>query len=367
MKFVCDKETILKEITNANDFTAQRNSLTVLGSIYLSLEGNNLTVKSTDQKMGYVSCIEVSGEEDGTTTVMGTKFLDIIKTLPSGNIIFFEEDRLLKIKTESAKVDFKIVTADASSFPSIEIPSEDSFFNVSQRDLTDMINQVAFAVSDDESKFAMNGALLEKNEGSLTMVATDGRRLSYINRKIEDQIPEFSPITIPSKFLSIIKKNSSNEGNFGICITETSVYVKNRNFVIFSSLIKNEFPAYKRVIPQSLSRSCIVSRKDLEEAIKRISILVESKFKKIILDFDNNVLTVYTQNNDLGEGTEVLECKYEGEHAVSAMNFMFLLDPIRAMETEYVNISFSDPARPFVVKPEPERDYLHVIMPMNLN
>lgn len=367
MKFVCDQEKLLKEIANANDFTAQRNSLTVLGSIYLCLEGNSLTIKSTDQKMGYVSCIEVSGEEDGTTTVMGTKFLDIIKNLPAGVIRFSEEERLLKISTEDEKVNFKLVTADASAFPVIDIPSSEQFFTVAQKDLTDMINQVSFAVSDDESKFAMNGALFEKNEGAVTMVATDGRRLSYIERKIDGAVPEFSPITIPSKFLSIIKKSSVSEGSFDVCITDSSIFIKNGVSVLFSNLIKNEFPAYRRVIPQSLSKSCIVNRKELEEAIKRVSILVENKFKKIILDFSENKLTVYTQNNDLGEGVQVLECSYTGEPVVCAMNYMYLLDPIRVMESESVNIEFNESSRPFVVKPEPERDYLHVIMPMNLN
>lgn len=367
MKFVCDQEKLLKEISNANDFTAQRNNLTVLGGIYLNLEGNNLTIKSTDQKMGYVSKIEVSGEEDGTVTVMGTKFLDIIKNLPSGVISFIEDDKVLKIKTEDSRVNFKIVISDSSAFPSITIPSTEQFFSIAQKDLTDMINQVSFAVSDDESKYAMNGALFEKNEGSINMVATDGRRLSFIGRKIESFIPDFSPITIPSKFLSIIRKNSINEGSFDVCITDSSIFIKNGESVLFSNLIKNEFPAYRRVIPQSLSKSCIVNRKDFEEAIKRVSIFVENKFKKIILDFKENTLTVYTQNDNLGEGTQVLECSYNGEPVVCAMNYMYLLDPIKVMETESVNISFNDVSKPFVVKPEPERDYLHVIMPMNLN
>lgn len=367
MKFVCDQEKLLKEISNANDFTAQRNSLTVLGSIYLSLEGNSLTIKSTDQKMGYVSCIEVSGEEDGSLTVMGTKFLDIIKNLPSGVIIFSEEERLLKIRTEDSKVNFRIVTADSSAFPVIDIPSSDMFFTVAQKDMSDMINQVSFAVSDDESKYAMNGALFERNEGSVNMVATDGRRLSFIERRIDSHIPEFSPITIPTKFLSIIRKSSINEGSFDVCITESSIYIKNGEAVLFSTLIKNEFPAYRRVIPQSLSKSCIINRKELEEAIKRVSILVENKFKKIILEFNENTLTVCTQNSDLGEGVQVLECSYSGEPVTCAMNYMYLLDPIRVMESESVNILFNESSKPFVVKPEPERDYLHVIMPMNLN
>ena len=367
MKFSCQRDTILKELPDSNDFTSQRNTVTMLANACIILSGNNLTIKTTDQKMGYVSDIAVNGIENGTVAVACDKFLEIMKNLPSQEINFSVEDDNLIIIPENSTIEFKLRTQDPSAFPNIDIPEEQEFFKIAQKDLTDMINQVSFAVSDDESKFAMNGALLERDESSVIMVGTDGRRLSYINRSITNSIPQFSNVTIPAKFLGIIKKHSVNEGDFEICVTAQSFYVKNGSCVIFSNLIKNEFPAYRRVIPQSQTKYCIVNIKALEDAIKRASLFVESKYKKIYLEFTDNNLIVSTEETNLGAGREVIPCKYNFEDQKCAMNYTYLLSPLKVMDGDEVKISFSESGRPFTITPEPERDYLHVVMPMNLS
>lgn len=367
MKFICHRDTILKELSNASDFTAQRTTATMLATVCLTLSENTLSIKSTDQKMGYVSQIDVQSLEDGSVAVVCDKFLDIIKTLPAKDICFEVRNETILIKPEGSSIEFKLRTQDAQAFPEIVIPEDDSFFRISQKDLTDMINQVSFAVSDDESKFAMNGALLERGDNSLIMVGTDGRRLSYINRAVETEIPEFNNVTIPSKFLSIIRKHSVNEGDFEVSVNSQSIYLKTSDCVIFSNLIKNEFPAYRRVIPEKQTSFCVVSVKALEEALKRVSLLVESKYKKVILEFSENTLTIRTEETELGAGREVLECEYEGEDQRCAMNYTYLLNPLKVMSTEKVRIMFTESSRPFTVTSEPQSDYLHVIMPMNLS
>ncbi len=367
MKFVCNKNTILKELSNALDFTSQRNTLAVYANVCLILDGNNLTIKATDQKMSYVSEMTVEGIENGSTTVVCDKFLNIIKNLPDSNIIFEDSEDKIKIKPEGSSIEFKLRTIEASAFPSLVFGDESGYFRVSQKDFTDMIGQVIFAVSDDESKYAMNGALLEKDGSSLVMVGTDGRRLSYINRQIGSEIPDFPKATIPSRFLNLIKKLSVGEGDFEINVGNNSISLRFGTCTISSSLIKNDFPAYRRVIPENQSKVCIVNINTLSDALKRVSLLVENKFKKIVLEFNENKMTVYCDESDVGAGREEIDCKYEGEPQRCAMNYTYLLSPLKVMDGEEARIEFSEPGRPFTVKSEPERDYLHVIMPMNLN
>ena len=368
MKFVCQKNAIVKELSNALDFTSQRNTIAIYANVCLSLEGNNLTIKATDQKMSYVSEMVVEGMQDGSTTVVCDKFLNIIKNLPDDcNIIFEDVDEKIKINAEGTAIEFKLRTIEASAFPSLSFGDDNGYFRVSQKDFTDMINQVIFAVSDDESKYAMNGALLEKDGNGLVMVGTDGRRLSYINRQIEGEIPDFPKATIPSRFLNVIRKLSVGEGDFDINVEANSISLRFGSCTISSSLIKNDFPAYRRVIPENQSRVCIVNIEDLSNAIKRVSLLVESKYKKLVMEFDVNRLTIYCDESDVGAGKEEISCKYEGEPQRCAMNYTYLLSPLKVMDGTEARIEFSEPGRPFTVKSEPERDYLHVIMPMNLN
>ncbi len=367
MKFVCNKNNILKELSNALDFTSQRNTLAVYANVCLILEGNNLTLKATDQKMSYVSELTVDGLQDGSTTVVCDKFLNIIKNLPDSNIVFEDSEDKIKISPEGTSIEFKLRTIEASAFPSLVFGDESGYFRISQKDFTDMIGQVIFAVSDDESKYAMNGALLEKDVTGLIMVGTDGRRLSYINRQIGTEIPDFPKATIPSRFLNLIKKLSVGEGDFEINVGNNSISLRFGSCTISSSLIKNDFPAYRRVIPENQSKVCIVNINTFSDALKRVSLLVENKFKKIILEFNENKMTVYCDESDIGAGREEIECRYEGEPQRCAMNYTYLLSPLKVMDGEEARIEFSEPGRPFTLKSEPERDYLHVIMPMNLN
>ncbi len=368
MKFACQKNEIVKELSNALDFTSQRNTIAIYANVCLCLEGNNLTIKATDQKMSYVSDIAVDGMQDGSTTVVCDKFLNIVKNLPDDcNVIFEDSNEKIKINAENTSIEFKLRTIEASAFPELSFGNEESYFRVSQKDFTEMVNQVIFAVSDDESKYAMNGALLEKNGNGLIMVGTDGRRLSYINRQLEGQIPDFPRATIPSRFLNEIKKLSVGEGDFDVNVEQNSISLRFGSCTISSSLIKNDFPAYKRVIPESQSRVCIVNIDDLSNAIKRVSLLVENKYKKIVMEFNENKLNIYCDDNDVGAGREEIPCSYEGDPQRCAMNYTYLLSPLKAMDGKEARIEFSEPGRPFTVKSEPERDYLHVIMPMNLN
>lgn len=366
MKFTCRKDVIIDEISNASDFTAQRNTLTVLACVLLDLNGNNLILKTTDQKMGYVSEISVEGLQDGTTAVFCDKFTEIVKNLPDGNIVFEERDDKLFITHEEQNIQFHLKVIDVSGFPAITVPEQEEFFKVPQKDLTDMIKQVSFAVSDDESKFAMNGALLEKDPEGLIMVGTDGRRLSFIDRKIEGNIPDFEKITIPSRFMDIIRKHSVNEGMFEVSITNQTLYVRYGNCLIFSSLIKNEFPAYRRVIPANQTKHCVVNIGALESALKRAALLVENKYKKIVIEFRENKLIISTEETEIGAGCEEIECSYEGEPFKCAMNYTYLQNPLKVMDGPLAKISFTESGRPFTVTSEPERDYKHIIMPMNL-
>lgn len=367
MKFICQKNAILKEISNAMDFTSPRSSFAVYANVCLVLTDDNLTIKATDQKMSYVSEMTVQGIENGSTTVVCDKFLNIIKSLPETDIAFEENGEQIKIKPENQSVEFKLRTIESSAFPSLEFASEDSFFKVSQRDFTDMINQVIFAVSDDESKYAMNGALLEKDGNSLIMVGTDGRRLSYINRQTGNEVPDFPRATIPSRFLNLIKKLSLNEGDFEISVGNNSISLRFGSCTISSSLIKQDFPAYRRVIPENQTKVCTVNIEALSDALKRVSLLVENKYKKIVMEFGDNKIVVYSEESDVGAGREEISCNYDGEVQKCAMNYTYLLSPLKVMDGTEARIEFSEPGRPFTVKSEPERDYLHVIMPMNLN
>jgi DNA polymerase-3 subunit beta len=201
----------------------------------------------------------------------------------------------------------------------------------------------------------------------MNMVATDGRRLSIVERKFSEEIPAFPPVIIPSKFFIELKKLSSDEGNLDLCITENLIYAKIGNRFFYSNLIKGQYPNYRRVIPDTQKYVATMRIQDMLDALKRVSLLIENKAKRIFLDISEAGVLVTSDESELGEAKEIIPCKYEGPESKVSLNFVYLLNPLKVMEGEYFSINFTEPTRAMTVKPETERDYFHIIMPMQPN
>ncbi len=364
MKFICQKAAIFKEISLALDFTSQRNSLSIVSNVHLETKDDLLIIKATDQKVGFQSQISVQTIEPGATTVFCDKFLGIIRSLPETDISFEEKEDKLFIEPVGQKMDFQLRTIGADKFPELEVSSNVPFFTLSQKDFLDMVNQTIFAVSEDETRYYMSGVYMEYNTSSLIMVATDGRRLSFIERKIEETVPKFPSVIIPVKFLTLIKKMSTGEGTFQLGITENTIFARLGGQYLYSALIKGQFPNYKRVIPESQSYTAVMSINDIHEALKRVSLFVETKAKKIFLDIEDGSMTISSEENDLGIARETIPVDYTGSSQRISLNYGYMISPLRVMEGEKTVLSFTDTGKALTLSPEPARDYFHIIMPM---
>ncbi|MFA7128158.1 MAG: DNA polymerase III subunit beta, partial [Sphaerochaeta sp.] len=169
------------------------------------------------------------------------------------------------------------------------------------------------------------------------------------------------------KFFIELKKLSNEEGLLNLCITDNLIFAKigNRNF--YSTLIKGQYPNYRRVIPESQSYSSTMRIQDMLDALKRVSLLVENKAKRIFLDISEEGVLLTSDESEMGEAKEIIPCKYEGPTSRVSLNFTYLLNPLKVMEGEFFSINFTEPTRAMTVKPDSERDYYHIIMPMQPN
>ncbi|MDD3365674.1 MAG: DNA polymerase III subunit beta [Sphaerochaetaceae bacterium] len=364
MKFACHKNTLLKEIILALDFTSQRNTLSIVSNVLLETHENILYIMATDQKVGFKTQIPVETLEAGSTTVFCDKFLGILRTLPDENIIFEERNDTLLIHPDSNSINFELRTIAAEKYPTLEETANQTYFAIGQKDFFSMVSQTIFAISDDETRYFMNGVYLEHNNDSLIMVATDGRRLSYINRKFSQTIPSFTPVIIPAKFLTLLKKAGTDEGEIELSITDTIMYARFGHQIMYSTLIKGQFPNYRRVIPATQSFTCKISVAEMNEALKRVSLLVENKAKRIYMDIETGLITISSEESEFGQAREKITCDYTGDNYQLAINYTYLVNPLRVIEGEYFNLCFTEPNRAITIKPDPERDYFHIIMPM---
>ncbi len=366
MKFLFDRDSMIKEIAIAQEVIANKSPLSILSNIFLAAENNTLTIKASDAIISYVTRIPVEIIEEGSTTIYCDKFMSILSSSPSGEIEFEQKDILVTIKPAAKKIKFQLKSIASQKFPEIKIPEDDVFFEVPSKELKEMIKQTSFAASEDEKRFFMMGVFFEKKEDALNMVATDGRRLSFISKNLGLGLPDFQNAIIPIKILNCIVKNAPSEGNISIAVVDNMIFFKFGNYEFSSLLREGQFPDYKRVIPDHQTSNFQVNKHDLEDALKRISIMVDKKVSRILFRVAPGVLTLISPESDLGNADEDIPCQYDGDEVTIAFNYKYIEEPLKLTDSERISFDFTESMKAVTMRNEPASDYFHIIMPMNL-
>jgi DNA polymerase-3 subunit beta len=305
--------------------------------------------------------------EEGATTVLGDKFLGILNSIPEGELEFDQNDVKIVIKPANKKIKFQLKSIASDKFPEFPAPKNDTFFDMPIKDFKEMILQTVFAVSDDETRYFMNGVFFEKQEDTLVMVGTDGRRLAFISTEAGMGIQDFAGIIIPPKILTILLKRAGDEGFAAISITDKTIFIKFGSYQLSSVLIEGQFPNYRRVIPESQNHSFSIDRLEMLDALKRVSLLVEQKSRRVYLGLGPGVISISSEESEIGDAKEEIPAKYDGEEVSIALNYRYIEEPLKVMSEDAVSIFFSEANRAITIKPSPEKNYFHIIMPMQVD
>ena len=368
MRFTSERDAITREVMIAQEIVSSRNVMSILSNVLLEAVDGNLVVKATDLKVGFQTRISVDVSVAGSATVYCDKLLGILKSLPPGEVEFeLDSNGMLFIRPLNKKIDFKLRSVASEKYPEIQSIGDERYFEFPQADLNAMIANTIFAVSDDETRYFMNGIFVEKSGDRFTMVASDGRRLSYISKPIDPAVEDIKGVIVPPKILALVRKLLPGEGNLSICVTDRNIFVRFGDRRLSSSLIDGQFPNYKRVIPESQQYSAVVQKELLESALKRVSLLVEQKSRRIFLTLKDGALVVSSEESEIGMAREEVACEYTGPDLTFAVNCLYLIEPLREMDCEKVRLEFTDVNKALTLKPQPEEGYLNIVMPMQLD
>jgi DNA polymerase-3 subunit beta len=199
------------------------------------------------------------------------------------------------------------------------------------------------------------------------MVATDGRRLAFVGKNFGTEIPDFKGIIVPPKILNLVTKRAGDEGPVSIAVTEKTLFVKFGSYHLSSVIIEGQFPNYQRVIPEKQAFSFAVNRIELLEALKRVSLLVEQKSRRVYMGIAAGILTISSEESEIGTAKEEIPCRYDGHEVTIALNYRYLEEPLKVMNDEMVTIQFTEANRAITMYPSPEKDFFHIVMPMQLD
>jgi DNA polymerase-3 subunit beta len=366
MKFICEKNSFSREISFAQEIIASKNALSIMSNVLLEATDGSLSIKATDIKVSFETLIPVDTIESGAITVFCDKLSGILATIPEGDIAIEQEDSKIVVKPTFKKIRFQLKTLSSEKFPELPEVSDEWFFSIPARDFKDMVSQTIFAVSDDETRYFMNGVFMEKIPGGLVLVATDGRRLSFSKKAFDANIPDFKGIIIPPKILGLVLKRVPDEGLIRIAVTEKCIFFRFGSYKISSVLIEGQFPNYQKVIPESQKNKIELKRSDLLDALKRVAIFVEQKSRRTFFAISEGLIVISSEESDLGTAREEFACEYSGPEATIALNYKYVEDPLKVMNSENISIEFSEPNRAITLSPAPSEDFFHVVMPMQI-
>jgi len=362
MRIICEKNEFLKGIRvvqNALTSTA----LPILSHILLSAQEQRVRLVATNLEVTIFSFFSAEIIEEGQICLPGDKLASIIRELPLSRINLETEET--KATITCGKSIFCLLGLDASEYPEVPQVEGENTFSLSGEKLREMIQKTSFAASLDETRQNLNGVCLELQEGKIKMVATDGRRLSYIS--ISESSLNLPPmkVLIPLKALQNLLRILSRE-EVEIGIGKREIFFKLENSLLISQLIEANFPNYQGVIP-SEKRITIFSDQDiLMDAIKRVSLLSDEKSHLLKFKLKGENLSISSTSPEAGSAYEELKIRREGEEDIEiGFNSLYLLDALKNMEGE-VRLELRNPRSSGVIRPTTGEDYIYVVMPIKI-
>ena len=368
MELKAKRENFLATLYWTQSIVERRNTMPILANVLIEAHKGSVTVSATDLEVGVKSRLDGEVQQEGMVTVNAKKLYEIVREAPQ-EIIYLKRLENEWVEIKSGKSVFKIVGMDAREFPQFPKIEGEKLFATPASVVREMIEKTIFSVSTDETRYSLNGVLVEESgEGKVRMVATDGHRLALIERATGTVGLE-KGVILPRKGLAELRKllEGGEDGLVSIGFRENMGLVVKDDVQLFMRLIDGEFPDYNRVIPKDNPYSVRIEQGTLLQALKRVSIVSSERYKGIRMELKEGRIAVSANNPDLGEAAEEIEVDYHGKALTIGFNARYLIEVLGTLgATGDVDLALKDELSPSLIRKAEDEGYLYVVMPMRL-
>ncbi len=286
-----------------------------------------------------------------------------------------QENNSMLIESGTAK--FRLLGLPAEDYPTLPTVNVADGYSIQLAELKTMVGKVKFAITHEETRFQLNGALLKVQPNKLEMVATDGHRMALINfpsgiTGAKGKKGSDLTILIPRKALDeILRLESGEDGAVQFGVSENQLFFEAGDRRLLARMIDVNFPNYMEVISRDNDRRVMVDRERLLSTIKRISLVANERTRAVRFDFAPGKLTVSSTNPELGDARETVPIDYAGAPFFVGLNAAYVMDFLAATDTPSVSLDLKDEnsqciGRPATAAEDLPYDYLYVVMPMRL-
>ena len=375
MEIKANSSDLLKALNHIHGIVEVRHTLPILSNIVLSAENNELSLSSTNLDIFCSDKIDAEIVNSGEISVPAITFFEIVKRLPSGSDVILsmgDEDTELILKCGRSK--FNLSTLRTEDFPILSDKDLSTNFVISADELSRMIDKTKFAISNEETRYYLNGIFFHKAESNsikfLRAVATDGHRLAQYDIPLPQGAEEITGIIIPKKTVFELRKVLDDaDGDVSVSLNENKIKFSFNNLKIISKVIDGTFPDYTKVIPQNNDKKFKTNNSELKNAIDRVSAVAineETKSKAIKLTIENNKLNLSVESQSKGSAKEEIDISYSNDKVDIGFNSRYLLDICNEVDGDEIDVNLLDSISPAIILDKTDENLFFVLMPMRI-
>lgn len=365
MELKIGRKELTAALETASSVVSTRPTLPILGNVLIDVRKKDAVFTATDLEVGIVLSVPGEVKHEGKITVPARKLLDIVRELP-GDEVRLETDSASRMLLKAGAVEIKLLGLAPDEFPQLPDVKKEAEVKVSAATLAKMIDRALYAVSNDETRYVLNGAYLVWEKNELKMVTTDGRRLSFVRAPLAGTGGKGEAV-VPTKALQeLVHLFGSAEGEVTIVLGEGYAKFSVGGATLTTRLIDGRFPDYEQVIPKNQDKKITVETGLFLAATKRAALIAADRSLSVRLDVRKGGITFSAASHELGEAREDVPAAYDGEGVSVAYNAKYLMDVLKHMDTKETLLELSTSLAPGVLRPSGDDSYVCVVMPIRI-
>ncbi len=367
MEIVVRKSDLLKELQLVQGIVERKNSIPILSNVLVEAQGNEIRIAATDLDVSLRCGCPAQVAQKGALTLQAKKLYEIVRALPESDVHLKQlADAWASIECE--RTSFKMAGLPREDFPSLPESKPGKGIEIPADVLRELIARTAFAITAEDARYYLAGALLVFEKDALAMVATDGHRLAYAHRKAALKGADAQRVLVPRKAISELLRLIEGEETATFQQVESHLVFTAGGRTLASKTIEGNFPAFEKVVAIKGDKSLSLEREALTTALRRVSLLSSERSRAVKLLLSSGKLELLASSPDLGEAKESLPVDYKGSALEVGFNAQYLLDFLAAAGTDKIELELKDSESQGLLKPEGKDgiDYRYVVMPMRL-
>jgi DNA polymerase-3 subunit beta len=370
MEYSVKKYDLLEELSLTQGVVERKTTIPILSNLLCEAKGNRLTITATDLELSIRTSCEAKVKKDGAGTIPAKKLLELIRLLPDEEIRFkLLENHWMQITCD--RRNYKLVGMSKDNFPALpDFPH--ALVKIPAKLLAAVIAKTTFAISLEESRYTLNGALLVVKPNSLTMVATDGHRLAMVetDHKFEGLSAE-TRVLVPKKAMNEVQRlaaESGDDATVEFAQDESHLFFQFGGRLLTCRKLTGQFPNYEAVLPRDVNKTVSIERNELQDALRRVSQLADQRSHAVKFVLAKEGLEISASSPEYGEAKEAIEKEYKGEPISIGFNAQYLLDFLAAAPDGPISFELKDEQSAGQLRPlgDESSRYRYVVMPMRI-